>query len=246
MLGRDRIEGKTFLDVGSGSGLFSLAAMRLGARRVHSFDLDDDSVACAAELQRRYFSDDARWTIGQGSALDADYLARLGEWDVVYAWGVLHHTGEMWRALDLVARSVAADGRLLVALYNDQGRRSEIWRSIKRQYNRSALGKAAVLTAFVPYYVLRGVAVDLVVRQKNPLRRYREYAGMRGMSAFHDWKDWLGGYPFEVARPDEVEKFLGARGFSSLKSLTEGRGHGCNEFVVVRTSRPGAAPLSMF
>src|SRR4029079_9914222 len=46
MLGARRISGATLLDAGSGSGLFSLAAMRLGARRVHSFDFDAESVAC--------------------------------------------------------------------------------------------------------------------------------------------------------------------------------------------------------
>ncbi len=94
MIGRDQIAGASFLDVGSGSGLFSLAAMRLGARRVHSFDYDADSVQCTRELRRLYFPDADHWTVEQGSALDADYLARLGQWDIVYAWGALHQEPE--------------------------------------------------------------------------------------------------------------------------------------------------------
>src|SRR5438093_4320793 len=93
-LGVESLDGKRFLDIGSGSGLFSLAARRLGAR-VRSFDYDPRSVACAMELRRRYFATDRDWEIGEGSALDAEFLGSLGKFDVVYSWGVLHHTGAM-------------------------------------------------------------------------------------------------------------------------------------------------------
>ncbi|HYY59119.1 MAG TPA: class I SAM-dependent methyltransferase, partial [Pyrinomonadaceae bacterium] len=99
MLEAETLDGKSFLDIGSGSGLFSLAARRLGAR-VHSFDYDAESVACAQELKQRFFAGDADWTIERGSVLDSDYVKRLGQFDIVYSWGVLHHTGAMWRALE--------------------------------------------------------------------------------------------------------------------------------------------------
>src|SRR5438874_10370928 len=99
MLEMDSLEGKTFLDIGSGSGLFSLAARRLGAK-VHSFDFDSNSFACTQELRNRYFAGDPDWSVEQGSALDADYVASVGKFDIVYSWGVLHHTGRMWRALE--------------------------------------------------------------------------------------------------------------------------------------------------
>ena len=77
MLGAGTLSGVSFLDIGSGSGLFSLAARRLGAR-VHSFDYDPQSVACTRELKRRFCAGDAHWTIEMGDVLDADYLESAG------------------------------------------------------------------------------------------------------------------------------------------------------------------------
>ena len=234
MLGLERLDGRTFLDVGCGSGLFSLAAMRLGAARVHSLDYDAQSVACAAELARRYFPGDARWTIARGDATDREAMLALGMWDIVYSWGVLHHTGRMWHALENAALMVKPGGTLFISIYNDQGRTSRWWTAVKRTYNRGAAGKLLVSSAFVPYFAGRWLAADLV-RMRNPLRRYREYRSHRGMSAWYDWHDWLGGYPFEVARPDEIFAFYAARGFVLQRLKTCGGGLGCNEFVFTRS-----------
>src|ERR1041384_7288521 len=151
MLECENLNGKSFLDIGSGSGLFSLAARRLGAR-VHSFDYDPQSVACTRELRRRFFPDDAQWQVGAGSALDEQYLRALGLFDVVYSWGVLHHTGAMWQALAHAALPVAPGGRLFIAIYNDVGWRSNLWRAIKRTYNAlpPALRLPFVLLIIVP------------------------------------------------------------------------------------------------
>src|SRR5262245_17503441 len=135
MLELSDLTGKRFLDIGSGSGLSSLAARRLGAS-VHSFDYDPHSVACTTELRRRYFPQDDSWKVEEGSALDADYVRSLGEFDIVYSWGVLHHTGEMWKALENAQIPVAAGGKLLLAIYNDTGSQSARWRWIKKTYNR--------------------------------------------------------------------------------------------------------------
>jgi SAM-dependent methyltransferase len=122
-----------------------LAARRLGAK-VHSFDYDPRSVACTAELRRRYFTDDPDWRVEQGSALDPDYLKSLGTFDVVYSWGVLHHTGDMWRAVDNAAGCVRQGGLLYISIYNradgfalhPDGRigPSGLWAFEKRAYNR--------------------------------------------------------------------------------------------------------------
>jgi 2-polyprenyl-6-hydroxyphenyl methylase/3-demethylubiquinone-9 3-methyltransferase len=232
MLAVDSLRGKSFLDIGSGSGLFSLAARRLGAR-VHSFDYDPQSVACTEELRRRYFADDTEWSIERGSVLDTDYIKRLGQFDIVYSWGVLHHTGAMWRALENAQVPVAEGGRLFIAIYNDQEGRSRLWLRVKRFYCSSAVGRIIVLALFIPCFIIGGLAKDLL-RGRNPVRRYSEYKKSRGMSIVHDWIDWLGGYPFEVARPEEIFSFYRERGFTLDKLVTCGGGLGNNQFVFTR------------
>lgn len=215
MLDMERLDGLRFLDAGSGSGLFSLAARALGAS-VHSFDFDADSVACTRELRRRYYTDDPDWVVEQGSVLDADYLAGLGTYDIVYCWGVLHHTGDMWRGLELIHERVAADGALFIMIYMDRGWKSKAWRAVKRLYNAGFVGRGLVLAVMIPYFVLRGLVGD-ILHGKNPLTRYREYDQRRGMSRYHDWIDWIGGYPYEVATREEIVSFFKARGFEPVR-----------------------------
>ena len=224
MLGLETLEGCRFLDAGCGSGLFSLAARRLGAS-VHCFDYDKDSVACAAELKRRYFPDDQSWLITQGDVLDETFLESLGAFDVVYSWGVLHHTGRMWDGMNNIASLVKPGGQMFIAVYNDQGWISRYWTWIKRAYNRSAAFRAAAIAFHSPYLI----GLRLIVRWGRG-----DFSLKRGMSLWHDLLDWLGGYPFETAKPADVVAFGRTRGFADTKVVTCGRRHGCNEFVFRR------------
>jgi SAM-dependent methyltransferase len=233
MLDSSDLTGKTFLDIGCGSGLFSLAARRLGAR-VKSFDCDPTSVACAIELKRRYYPlDNDGWSVEHGSVLSGDYLATLGKYDVVYAWGVLHHTGHMWQALENVIATVADSGRLFVSIYNDQGSISRRWRKVKLCYNRCPPLIRPVLVLSVGAFQEAWWALKEAIRLRNPIpfKNWAAYRQSRGMSYWHDLVDWVGGYPFEVAMPEDIFDFYHQRGFVLRKLKTRGGGHGCNEFV---------------
>lgn len=234
-LGVTDLTGRAFLDIGCGSGLFSLAALRLGAR-VHSFDYDPDSVAACGRLRERFAGDRrGEWTVERGSILDDTYIRGLGVFDVVYSWGVLHHTGEMWRAIGGASALVVPGGSLFVSIYNDQGPASRLWWRVKRRYVQAGpLTRHTLVAVGGAYFGARQVMVRLV---KAASGTPADDALPRGMSFRHDLVDWIGGFPFEVASPEQIFSFLHGRGFE-LSFLKTCRGSlGCNEYVFTAPAR---------
>lgn len=236
MLGLSDLSHKRFLDIGSGSGLFSLAARRLGAN-VHSFDFDEASVKCTQECKNRFFAGDSAWSIEQGSALDKSYLLSLGTFDIVYSWGVLHHTGHMMQALRNTLFLVRDGGLLMIAIYNNQGFLSRFWFTIKKIYCSHRLGEWIIKAVFVPYFAARTVLSGLI-KYRNPFAAFSRYKEKRGMSVYYDWIDWLGGFPFETAAPGKITAFYENAGFV-LKKIRITHRLGCNEFVFQKPEKSG-------
>lgn len=236
-LGIDTLDGLRFLDAGSGSGLFSLAARRLGAT-VYSIDYDPESIACTQTLKQRYYPNDKNWDIEEGSVLDTEFLEKLGTFDIVYSWGVLHHTGAMWKALSNVSGLVNSDGYLFISIYNDQGGQSRRWAMLKRIYNKlpAVFRQPYVIATMGPREVRLFLSQLLRGSPGNYFGNIRNYSkrSMRGMRYWHDMVDWIGGYPFEVARPEQIFEFYKKRGFDLRTLKTQGGGLGCNEFVFYR------------
>ena len=231
----EAIKGKRFLDVGCGSGLFSLCARSAGCKVV-SFDYDQDSVSCAKELRDRYFPGDSDWTVLQGSVLDKEFLSSLDTHDIVYAWGVLHHTGDMWSALDNVVDLTRNGGALCIAIYNDCGLRSKAWHEIKRFYNFNIVTKAVTSMVFVPYLLARRTIASI----RTGSNLFTTYNRKRGMHVLTDIMDWIGGYPYEYAKCEEIVQFYSERGFLASKVIpTEGTGN--HQFCFVR-SAPAIEP----
>ncbi|MGH7731688.1 MAG: class I SAM-dependent methyltransferase, partial [Candidatus Eiseniibacteriota bacterium] len=228
----DTLQGRSFLDVGCGSGLFSLAAHALGAERVVSFDFDPRSVSASEILRSRFQIPADRWAIHCGSVLDEAFLDSLDPADVVYSWGVLHHTGDMWKGIANAARMVRPGGHLAISIYNRVTRfpdRSTMWWEIKRFYVRAP---GAVRSAVELGYVLNHMATRLI-SLRNPLRPLLERSGegRRGMDFWHDARDWLGGFPYEFATAGEVFEFVHGRLGMELIYLNTVEGNACNEFL---------------
>ena len=234
----DGLCGKTFLDIGSGSGLSSLAAFRLGAR-VISFDYDPASVSCTAELRKTYAAgEESRWSVFRGSLLDDEFMSTLKQSDVVYSWGVIHHTGDMWSGLRNVVPLVKKNGQLFIAIYNDQGGQSRRWLVFKKIYNTlPSVLKLPYAIVIMGVRELRSLAIKTIrLSPASYFKNIRNYASTsdRGMSYWHDLIDWIGGYPFEVAKPEEIFSFYRAKGFVLDRLHTAGGELGCNEYVFTR------------
>lgn len=238
MLEVESLAGKTFLDIGSGSGLFSLAARRLGAR-VHSFDFDPKSVYCTTELRKNHFRDDDSWKIQEASVLDGEFMKSLGQFDIVYSWGVLHHTGDLWTALENAQQRVAPEGKFFIALYNDTGSQSTRWLHIKKTYNAlpGILRPPFAALAMAPQEFKQLVSSIVLLKPGRYIDSWTKYRQNRGMTKWRDIVDWVGGYPYEVSTPDQVFDFARERGFLLTKLKCGRVGLGCNEFVFVRSDR---------
>jgi SAM-dependent methyltransferase len=228
----DAVRGRSFLDIGSGSGLAALAALRLGASEVCACDLDEQSVATSRAVLTR-FAEGARWRVLQRSVLALDPEID-GRFDVVYSWGVLHHTGAMWRAIDSAARLVKPGGLFVIAIYA-RSPFCPLWRVEKSFYRRAP----APIQAAIRFLYKSAYRIGLVVSGRNPARYVRDYAA-RGMSWSTDVHDWLGGYPYESATADEIVAHVEKSGFSAQQVLPARVrlgglfGVGCGEFTFRR------------
>jgi SAM-dependent methyltransferase len=209
------LSGRTFLDIGCGSGLHSLAALRAHAQAIVSFDYDRNSVATARKLHQMA-GNPAHWSIMQGSVLDEQFMATLPQPDIVYSWGVLHHTGQMWKAIENAAGRLHRNSVFYIALYSSDvftDPPASYWLDVKRTYNRSNILKKRWMDW--QYAWNNSIRAD-VRNRRNPLITIREYKKSRGMSYWHDVRDWLGGYPMEFAGHRETEAFCRDRGLELL------------------------------
>lgn len=225
LLGAGRLAGARVCDVGSGSGLFAVAAARLGAQRVLGFDVNPRAVEVGRRNLARLAADAAgRVEFVRGSALDAGFTGALGCFDVVYAWGSLHHTGAMWPAIGNAAALVDAGGTLVLALYNRHWT-SPAWTAVKMLYNLCPKP-----LRIVPNLLFGGLIylAAYAVTGSSPLKKER------GMDFWYDVIDWLGGYPYEYAGVGEVTARVEAMGFRLERALPPRVPTGCNEFVFRR------------
>jgi SAM-dependent methyltransferase len=202
LLGPAGLATQRFLDIGCGSGLHAVAALRLGAREVIAVDLDPESVRTSEEVLRRFAPEGAAWRVLAADVFDLTPGA-FGTFDIVYSWGVLHHTGNLERALASAAALVGPNGRLVLALY----RRTWLdafWRVEKRWYaHASDKSQARARSVYLALFRLR-----MAMLGKNFAEYVRTYRSNRGMDYYHDVHDWMGGWPYETIEPGEVARLM--------------------------------------
>jgi 2-polyprenyl-6-hydroxyphenyl methylase/3-demethylubiquinone-9 3-methyltransferase len=228
------LRSKSFLDIGCGSGLFSLCAHRAGAQEIVSIDVDPDAVAATRALHAAAGAPD-NWRILHRSILDSTLPSAVGPADVVYSWGVLHHTGDMYAAIRNASGLVKPNGAFAIAIYNRVTGRfldSRRWWRIKRTYNHAPrVAQIAMEMTYASYWLLGRLR-----SRQNPIREAREYRRSRGMALWTDLVDWLGGYPYEYATAEEIVEFCQASCGMRLQKLipVPGSGSGNNQFVFER------------
>lgn len=197
------LQDKYFLDIGCGSGIHSLAAFKAQAKRIVSFDVDPDSVATTKKIHELYGSP-PNWEIVQGSILDTRFIAQIEPADIVYSWGVLHHTGNLWQAVENAATFLKPGSIFYIAIY-ERTQDTQYWIDIKKKYNRSTpIGKKAMELSYVWNTFLKTASFK---RMKQSIAYMKNYKASRGMAFWTDVKDWLGGWPYEPATLEEVCSF---------------------------------------
>ena len=226
------LAGKTVLDIGCGSGLHAAAAFALDAISVTAIDIDENSTATTEQLLSR-FAPEKTWTVRTASVFDLN-PEETGTFDVVYSWGVLHHTGDMWRAIEHAATLVKPGGLFVIAIYAKTPL-CEFWRKEKRFYSRApkfvqALLRLAYMTAFLGYLPVTGY---------RPIQFVRNHKESRGMNFSTNVHDWLGGYPYESATVAEVQAALARLNLREVRTFGVHSEHGiwgsgCSEYVYRR------------
>lgn len=232
-LGRESIEGLGVLDIGCGSGLHSLAAWQSGAPSILSFDYDPQSVATTRALHRLAGAP-AEWRVMQGSVLDAGFMAGLGQADLVYSWGVLHHTGDVWSALRQACGRVAPGGLLYIALYSADVQIDpppEYWLDVKRRYVAAGPWRRRWMEL---WFLFRHRMNCKPWRLPALLKHARQYKKSRGMNYMTDVRDWLGGWPMEFCYDADVVRFVTAMPGFALEKMKTGQAN--TEFLFSRAA----------
>lgn len=221
---------KHMLDIGFGQGISLLLACEAGAF-VYGNDINPK---CREALKQtsNISGITANVPVITGSILDNSTVEMLKSsvpdesFDIVHSWGVLHHTGDMRRAISNAASLVKPGGYFICAIYN-RHITSKLWLFIKWFYCKApSIVRSLMIAVMYPFIF----AAKLAVTRKNPFHQ------MRGMDFYYNVIDWVGGYPYEYASVNELIDIVSKHGFTCIKTIPAEVPTGCNEFVFKKTT----------
>lgn len=223
------LEGRSFLDIGFGQG-FSLLSATAGGADTAGCDINPKCHEVIARNRAHFPSlGDRAIPLQVGSILDEPVVAALralppakdGHFDIVHSWGVLHHTGDMARALAHAGSLVRPGGHFVIAIYNRHWS-SLPWLAIKATYVHAPRWVQRILVGLL--YPVIWLA-KLLVTRRNPRSMDR------GMDFYYDVVDWVGGYPYEYASIEEMRERCAPLGFELVRAVPAKVPTGCNELV---------------
>jgi ubiquinone/menaquinone biosynthesis C-methylase UbiE len=111
------LKGKTILDMGCGSGRYTIALTKTGAEKVYGIDLGKESIRKAALIAEKSGIRNIEFDVG--SVLDLPYEDNL--FDFIYSNGVLHHTENLEQGINELYRTLKPGGESFLYLYADGG-----------------------------------------------------------------------------------------------------------------------------
>ncbi len=109
----EEVKGKTVLDAGCGTGVFSIIFARNGAAKVTGIDISPGSLGTARGLKEKFGLANAEFQ--QQDMLHLSF--RDASFDIVWAWGTVHHTTDPLGAITELIRVLKPGGSLFLAIY---------------------------------------------------------------------------------------------------------------------------------
>jgi ubiquinone/menaquinone biosynthesis C-methylase UbiE len=122
----DALRGKDVLDVGAGSGIATQMLAEAGAN-VTAVDLTDWAVETT---QRRLAAFELEGDVRQADAEQLPF--EDASFDLVFSWGVIHHSSDMDRALAELVRVTRPGGQLVLMVYNRRSLFFAVYRAFQR------------------------------------------------------------------------------------------------------------------
>jgi ubiquinone/menaquinone biosynthesis C-methylase UbiE len=212
----DEVKGKSVLDAGCGTGIFSIIFANNGAARVKGIDISEGSLETGRSLKEKFGLENIEFV--------KEDMLRLPfkdeEFDIVWAWGTVHHTTDPLAAITELMRVLKRGGSLFLAVYK-RTRLTFIHEIIRRTLVRTPRRMWTFLSKVMAFF-LAPVVFFFKKREKS----------RKGEKLEELILDWYFVPIRHYYRPKEIQTFLEDRGFVIEKHLAaSGRFDSSSNFI---------------